>query len=134
MLYRNSRLVLLVLLTCLAGISAAAQQNDTRVALLIGNAAYPDAEAPLKNPVNNVRALADELRQNGFEVDIGENLAKEAMRAAIDRFYGKIKSDSDGADFFQRHGIQSDRQTYIVPVNAQIWTEADVRGVTDYNY
>jgi hypothetical protein len=95
MLYRNPRLVLLVLLTCLAGVfPAAAQQNDTRVALLIGNAAYPDAEAPLKDPVNNVRALADELRQNGFDVDIGENLTKEAMRAAIDRFYGKIKSGS----------------------------------------
>ena len=68
MLYRNPRLVLLVLLTCLAGVfPAAAQQNDTRVALLIGNAAYPDAEAPLKDPVNNVRALADELRQNGFD-------------------------------------------------------------------
>ena len=42
MLYRNPCLVLLVLLACLAGVfPAAAQQNDTRVALLIGNAAYP---------------------------------------------------------------------------------------------
>ena len=91
----DPRLVLLVLWTCLAGVfPAAAQQSDTRVALLIGNAAYPDAEAPLRDPVNNVRSLADELRQNGFDVDIGENLTKEAMRAAIDRFYGKIKSGS----------------------------------------
>ena len=128
MLYRNPRLVILVLLTCLAGVfPAAAQQNDTRVALLIGNAAYPDAEAPLKDPVNNVRALADELRQNGFDVDIGENLTKEAMRAAIDRFYGKIKPGSTALLFFSGYGIQSDRQTYIIPVNAQIWTEADVR-------
>ena len=128
MLYRNPRLVLLVLLTCLAGVfPAAAQQNDTRVALLIGNAAYPDAEAPLKDPVNNVRALAEELRHNGFDVDIGENLTKEAMRAAIDRFYGKIKSGSTALLFFSGYGIQSDRQTYVIPVNAQIWTEADVR-------
>src|SRR6478735_11730475 len=128
MAYMNPRLILLVLLTCFAGIfPASAQQGDTRVALLIGNAAYPDAEAPLKDPVNNVRALAEELRQNGFDVDIGENLTKEAMRAAIDRFYGKIKSGSTALLFFSGYGIQSDRQTYVIPVNAQIWTEADVR-------
>ena len=64
MAYMIPRLILLVLLTCLAGIVAvSAQQSDTRVALLIGNAAYPDAEAPLRDPVNNVRALAEELRQ-----------------------------------------------------------------------
>jgi uncharacterized caspase-like protein len=115
-------------LTCLAGVfPVAAQQNDTRVALLIGNAAYPDAEAPLKDPVNNVRALAEELRRSGFDVDIGENLTKEAMRAAIERFYGKIKSGSTALLFFSGYGIQSDRQTYVIPVNAQVWAEADVR-------
>src|SRR6476660_5496992 len=128
MAYMNPRLILLVLWTCLAGIlPVSAQQSDTRVALLIGNAAYPDAEAPLRDPVNNVRSLADELRRTGFDVDIGENLTKEAMRAAIDRFYGKIKPGSTALLFFSGYGIQSDRQTYIIPVNAQIWTEADVR-------
>jgi tetratricopeptide (TPR) repeat protein len=128
MVYRNPRLILLVLLTCLAGVfPVAAQQNDTRVALLIGNAAYPDAEAPLKDPVNNVRSLAEELRRSGFDVDIGENLTKEAMRAAIERFYGKIKSGSTALLFFSGYGIQSDRQTYVIPVNAQVWAEADVR-------
>ena len=128
MAYMIPRLILLVLLTCFAGIfPASAQQGDTRVALLIGNAAYPDAEAPLRDPVNNVRALGEELRQRGFDVDISENLTKEAMRAAIDRFYGKIKSGSTALLFFSGYGIQSDRQTYVIPVNAQIWTEADVR-------
>ena len=111
----------------LAVLPVSAQQSDTRVALLIGNAAYPDAEAPLRDPVNNVRSLADELRRTGFDVDIGENLTKEAMRAAIDRFYGKIKPGSTALLFFSGYGIQSDRQTYVIPVNAQIWTEADVR-------
>src|SRR4051794_3472185 len=87
MAFMNPRLILLALWTCLAGIlPVSAQQSETRVALLIGNAAYPDAEAPLRDPVNNVRSLADELRRTGFDVDIGENLTKEAMRAAIDRF------------------------------------------------
>jgi hypothetical protein len=67
------------------------------------------------------------LKRNGFEVDTGENLSKEAMRAALDRFYGKINSGSTALLFFSGFGIQSDRQSYMIPVNAQIWTEPDVR-------
>jgi uncharacterized caspase-like protein len=61
------------------------------------------------------------------EFGLRRNLTNEAMRAAFDRFYGKIKSGSTALVFFSGYDIQSDRQTYIIPVNAQIWTEADVR-------
>src|SRR5262245_24543278 len=130
MAYSTPRLIVPVLLTFLAGTSihpVGAQQNEVRVAVVIGNAAYPDAEASLKDPVNNARSLAVELRRHGFEVDSSENLTKEAMRAALDRFYGKIKSGSTALLFFSGYGIQSDRQTYMIPINAQIWTEPDVR-------
>jgi tetratricopeptide (TPR) repeat protein len=119
--------LLLMLSLAMGARPAFAQQNETRIALVIGNASYPDADTALKDPVNNARALADELRRSSFEVDVGENLTKEAMRAAFDRFYGKIKPGSTALMFFSGYGIQSDRQTYIIPVNAQIWTEADVR-------
>ncbi len=130
MAHFTPRLIVPVLLTFLVATSThpvCAQQNEPRVAVLIGNAAYPDAEAPLKDLTNNARTLADELRRHGFEVDLTENLSKEAMRAALDRFYGKIKSGSTALLFFSGYGIQSDRQTYMIPVNAQIWTEPDVR-------
>src|SRR5947209_1984796 len=100
-------------------------QSESRIALVIGNADYPDAETALKEVVSNARALAEELRRRGFEVDVGENLTKEGMRSAIDRFYGKLKSDSVALIFFSGYGIQSNRQTYIIPVNAQIWNESD---------
>jgi Caspase domain/Tetratricopeptide repeat len=128
--HSSPRVILPLLLSLLAGMSihpARAQQNEARVAAIIGNAAYPDAEAALKDPINNARALAEELRRHGFEVDSSENLTKEAMRAALDRFYAKIKSGSTALLFFSGYGIQSDRQTYMIPVNAQIWTEPDVR-------
>jgi hypothetical protein len=130
MAYPILRLIFLVLLTVLAaaGVSpVAAQQNEARVALVIGNSAYPDADTPLRDPVNNARALADELRRHGFEVDAAENLSKDGMRAALERFYDKIESGSTALLFFSGFGIQSDRQTYMIPVNAQIWTEPDVR-------
>jgi uncharacterized caspase-like protein len=69
------------------------------------------------------------LRRHGFEVDAAENLTKR-MRAALERFYDKIKSGSIALFFFSGFGIQSDRQTYMIPVNAQIWTDPTC-GVTD---
>ncbi|MFL6813919.1 MAG: caspase family protein, partial [Bradyrhizobium sp.] len=50
-----------------------------------------------------------------------------AMRRAFERFYGKIKPGSVALIFFSGFGVQSSRQSYMIPVDAQIWTEADVR-------
>jgi hypothetical protein len=98
-----------------------------RYALVIGNAKYPDAEAPLKEPINDARDIAEELKRDGFNVDIGENLTSEQMRRAFDRLYGKIKPGSVALIFFSGFGVQSSRQSYMIPVDAQIWTEPDVR-------
>jgi hypothetical protein len=98
-----------------------------RYALVIGNAKYPDAEAPLKEPINDARDIAEELKRDGFNVDIGENLTSEQMRRAFERLYGKIKPGSVALIFFSGFGVQSSRQSYMIPVDAQIWTEPDVR-------
>ena len=98
-----------------------------RFALVIGNAKYPDADAPLKEPVNDARDVADELKRDGFTVEVGENLTGDGMRRAFDRLYGKIKPGSVALIFFSGYGIQSNRQSYMIPVDAQIWAEADVR-------
>src|SRR3979490_2872329 len=98
-----------------------------RYALVIGNAKYPDAEAPLKEPINDARDVADELKRDGFNVDVGENLTAEQMRRAFERLYGKIKPGSVALIFFSGFGVQSSRQSYMIPVDAQIWTEPDVR-------
>ncbi len=119
--------ILIALLLLPFGAAVAAQGKGGRVALVIGNAKYPDSETPLKEPINDARALADELKRDGFDVDIGENLTGQAMRRAIDRLYGKIKPDSVVVLFFSGYGIQSGRQSYMIPVDAQIWSEADVR-------
>jgi lipoprotein NlpI len=107
--------------------SAAADSRAARIALVIGNAKYPDAEAPLKEPINDAREIADELKRDGFDVETGENLTGEAMRRALDKMYGKIKPGSVALIFFSGFGIQSARQSYMIPVDAQIWTEPDVR-------
>jgi len=94
---------------------------------VIGNAKYPDADAPLREPINDARDVADELKRDGFTVEIGENLTGDAMRRAFDRLYGKLRPGSVALLFFSGFGIQSNRQSYMIPVDAQIWSEADVR-------
>jgi hypothetical protein len=116
-----------ILLLSLAPIFPSAAVAADRYALVIGNAKYPDAEAPLKEPINDARDVADELKRDGFSVDIGENLTGDAMRRALDKLYGKIKPGSVALIFFSGFGVQSGRQSYMIPIDAQIWTEPDVR-------
>jgi hypothetical protein len=98
-----------------------------RFALVIGNAKYPDADAPLKEPLNDARDIADELKRDGFAVDIGENLTGDGMRRAFDKLYGHVKPGTVALIFFSGFGIQSNRQSYMIPIDAQIWAEPDVR-------
>jgi hypothetical protein len=104
-----------------------APSPDSRVALVIGNASYRDAEGPLKDVAKYAKSLASELQRAGFDVDLGENLTKEAARRAFERFYGKIKADSVALVFFAGYAIQSNGQNYMLPVDAHVWTEAEVR-------
>jgi hypothetical protein len=119
--------LLLILVFSVAPIAPSAAAGADRFALVIGNAKYPDAEAPLKEPINDARDVADELKRDGFNVEIGENLTGEAMRRAFDKLYGRIKPGSVALVFFSGFGVQSSRQSYMIPVDAQIWTEPDVR-------
>src|SRR5688572_27173010 len=98
---RLALLVALILSAVPVGPSFAAGE---RYALVIGNAKYPDAEAPLKEPINDARDIADELKRDGFNVDIGENLTGEQMRRAFERLYGKIKPGSVALIFFSGFG------------------------------
>jgi uncharacterized caspase-like protein len=123
----KTRLVLLLALIFQVASTAPSSAAADRYALVIGNAKYPDADAPLKEPINDARDVADELKRDGFNVEIGENLTGDAMRRAFDRLYGKIKPGSVALIFYSGFGVQSARQSYLIPVDAQIWTEPDVR-------
>jgi Caspase domain/Tetratricopeptide repeat len=123
----KTRLALLLSLIVSAVSIAPSFAAGDRYALVIGNAKYPDADAPLKEPINDAREVADELKRDGFNVDLQENLNGDGMRRAFDRLYGKIKPGSAALIFFSGFGVQSNRQSYMIPTDAQIWTEPDVR-------
>jgi uncharacterized caspase-like protein len=99
----------------------------SRVALIIGNGHYPDASAPLTQPINDARALSAQLRHDGFDVEMIEDANKDDMTRAVDRLRGKIRSDSVVMLFFGGYGVQVGRESYMIPVDATIWKEIDVR-------
>ncbi|MDA9406635.1 MULTISPECIES: caspase family protein [unclassified Bradyrhizobium] len=123
----KTRFLFLLPLLVLLVPTAASHAAGDRFALVIGNAKYPDADSPLKEPINDARDVADELKRDGFTVEVGENLTGDAMRRAFDKLYGKIKPGAVALVFYSGFGIQSARQSYLIPVDAQIWTESDVR-------
>jgi uncharacterized caspase-like protein len=102
-------------------------RRASKIALVIGNGHYPDANAPLTQPINDARALTAALRRDGFDVDVVEDASKDDMSRAIDRLKSRIRPDSVVMLFFGGYGVQAGRESYMIPVDAAIWREADVR-------
>jgi Caspase domain len=99
--------------------------GERRVALVIGNAAYD--MAPLRNPVNDARAMAATLRTLGFEVTALENAALTDMKRAIDDFGDSLRSGGGvGLFYFSGHGIQINGRNFIIPVGVRVKGERDV--------
>ncbi|MBI5265574.1 MAG: caspase family protein [Bradyrhizobium sp.] len=102
-------------------------KQPSRLALVIGNGHYPDANAPLTQSINDARALSAALRRNGFDVDMVEDASKDDMVRAIARLKSRITHDSVVMLFFGGYGVQAGRESYMIPVDATIWKESDVR-------
>ena len=99
----------------------------SRIALVIGNGHYPDANEPLSQPINDARALTTTLRQDGFDVDMVEDATRDDMERAVARLKSRLKPDSVVMLFYGGYGIQIGRESYMIPVDATIWKESDVR-------
>jgi uncharacterized caspase-like protein len=101
--------------------------KPARLALVIGNGHYPDAAAPLVQPINDARALTATLRRNGFDVDVVEDASKDDMERAIARLKDRINKDAVVMLFFGGYGVQAGRESFMIPVDARIWKEKDVK-------
>jgi len=118
---------LIVLLLCpMMAPAAVAQQSTRGIALIVGNSDYPSPQNQLPSAINDSRALADLFRSVNFDVDFEQNLTKEQMQRALATFIAKITSGTTVLFCFSGFGLQSVRQSYLLPVDAQIHTEEDV--------
>jgi uncharacterized caspase-like protein len=106
---------------------AHAANKASRLALVIGNGHYPDANTPLSQPINDARAITAALRREGFEVDVVEDASRDDINRGVDRLKARINSESVVMLFFGGYGVQAGRESYMIPVDAAIWKESDVR-------
>jgi uncharacterized caspase-like protein len=95
-----------------------------RAALVIGNGAYK--QQPLKNPVNDARAIAENLETLGFTVTLRENPGMRDMLEAIREFSIRSKNSSVRLVFYAGHGIQVKGRNYLIPVDSQIASDEDI--------
>jgi formylglycine-generating enzyme required for sulfatase activity len=121
---------LLILVWVAAHAAAAAEPRPpvaaARLALLIANGDYTALETRARAPSKHAQSLAAELRHAGFSVDLHEDLGRDAMRRAVRAFADKIRRGDTVLFFFSGYGIQVAQSTYMVPVDADIWTATDV--------
>jgi hypothetical protein len=99
--------------------------GEKRVALVIGNSAYPGLAA-LKNPVNDASDIAAKLRSLGFDVTLKTNVNLKQMLRAMTEFGGKLSDGSVALFFYAGHGMQVRGKNYLIPVDAEILSEAAV--------
>lgn len=119
-------LVLVLPLALAAGGGAAQAPLDTRVALVIGNAAYTPP-ATLRNPVNDAQAMARTLRKLGFSVVELHDANRQQMLRAIDDVAQSLRGRQGlGLLFYAGHGLQLDWHNFMVPVDAQLASAADI--------
>jgi len=108
-------------------VSTKERASAIQLALIIGNGHYPDAAEPLNQPINDADGLADAMRRHGFDVDVVEDATKADMARAVERLKSRIKPGSVVMLFFGGYGVQSRHENYMIPTDAVIWKERDVR-------
>ena len=108
--------------------SSIAFTSEERVALVIGNAGY--SSAPLRNPANDALAMTRILKALGFDVVHITDGGRDEMTNAVIRFAGKLNENTVGLFYYAGHGIQVRGRNYLIPVDSEPGSEAEVRART----
>ncbi len=111
---------------CWCATFVAHADSGRRVALVVGNGAYQNAPT-LPNPPNDAKAVAEALRGLDFEVIEAVDLDQPDMLAKVDEFSAKLEGADTGLFFYAGHGLQVGGENYLVPIDARLQREAQVR-------
>jgi len=107
-------------------VSANIAKADKRVAFVVGNGAYKNV-AQLPNPAIDAKAMAKVLRNVGFDVVEGTNLTRDKMTERLLEFGKKAEGADVALFFYAGHGIAINGTNYLLPVDADIKSEMDVK-------
>src|SRR5712672_765810 len=116
---------LAVSLICMA-FAATAAKADRRIAFVVGNGAYKNVAA-LPNPPIDAKAMAAALRNVGFDVVEGSNLTRDKMTEKLLDFGKKAEGADVALFFYAGHGIAVNGSNYLLPVDADLKSEMDVK-------
>ena len=105
--------------------SPACWAADNRVALVIGNSAYANANK-LANPANDAADMGAHLKKLGFNVFLGLDLDKAGFDAKIRDFAAALEDSGTAILFYAGHGLQVGGQNFLVPVDAKLARERDL--------
>lgn len=102
--------------------------QERRVALVIGNGDY-QAATKLINPINDAADIGEVLAGLGFDVEVRIDADLDTMEKAVLRFGNKLAGSTDSVGFFYYagHGVQSNGENYLIPVDARLSAESMLR-------
>ena len=120
------RFLITVLSVAAVLFSANVAKADKRVAFVVGNGAYKNVAA-LPNPAIDAKSMAKVLRNVGFDVVEGSNLTRDKMTEKLLEFGKKAEGADVALFFYAGHGIAINGTNYLLPVDADIKSEMDVK-------
>ncbi|CAN7534096.1 caspase family protein [Bradyrhizobium sp. LjRoot220] len=106
--------------------TAGAASAEKRVAFVVGNGSYKNVAA-LPNPPIDSKSMAAALRNIGFDVVEGTNLTRDKMTEKLLDFGKKAQGADVALFFYAGHGIAIGGTNYLLPIDADIKSEMDVK-------
>lgn len=121
----RGRVIALLLLAAilLNPVLAIAQE---RVALVVGVGAYQNV-SKLANPPNDARLIAEALKKLSFDTQVVVDPTYEDMKHALRDFGLRLAPAKVALFFYAGHGVQVAGRNYLLPVNAKLVREQDLR-------
>src|ERR1700739_4136226 len=119
----------LLLISCIPAFvgPAAAQQQEKRIALVVGNGSY--SQAPLATAANDAGLIAQTLQAAGFDVIGARDLDGDTLRKSFHDFMQKAESAGTNTVvmiYLAGYGVQLAGENYFIPVDTDISRDSDI--------
>lgn len=96
-----------------------------RLALVMGNDNYTHV-SKLEKAGNDADAMARELRNAGFSVQLQKNLNYRTMVKTVETFSNTITGGDEVIVFFAGHGVQLRTGSYLLPTDIEASSESEI--------
>ena len=102
-------------------------EQQRRIALVMGNSRYKEADKRLKNPANDATDLARKLENLGFTVILSLDQTQQEMETSINNFAKQVRNYDVALFYYAGHGMRSEGFNYLIPTDAVLADESDIK-------